>query len=119
MYDLYIKAGNMVTIDTMGTQKDIVSKIVGKKADCLLGGKKNQPTLWGAIAGNMEDFERIPLPDEAYKSSQGEGKRTWGCHPSGMRVCSLTHSLGKIMQCRLNFGVSTILTNIAFINILL
>ncbi|WP_455624222.1 hypothetical protein [Parabacteroides sp.] len=47
--------------------KDIVSRIVKKKAGCLLEIKKNQPTLWKAIAGNIRDFERVPLSNEVYK----------------------------------------------------
>lgn len=58
--DLDISEGDVVTIDAMGTQKDIVSRIVKKRAGYLLEVKKNQATLWETIAGNMRDFRTYP-----------------------------------------------------------
>lgn len=47
--------GNVVTIDAMGTQKDIVKKIVQKKADYCLAVKQNQKTLYADISEYMDD----------------------------------------------------------------
>ena len=38
-------SGNIITIDTMGTQKEIVKKIIEKQADYVLAVKENQPQL--------------------------------------------------------------------------
>jgi predicted transposase YbfD/YdcC len=42
-------AGCIVTIDAMGCQREIVSKIVEKDADYIIAVKKNQPTLYEQI----------------------------------------------------------------------
>ena len=42
-------AGCIVTIDAMGCQREIVSKIVEKDADYIIAIKKNQPTLYEQI----------------------------------------------------------------------
>ena len=42
-------AGCIVTIDAMGCQREIVSKIVEKVADYIIAVKKNQPTLYQQI----------------------------------------------------------------------
>jgi predicted transposase YbfD/YdcC len=39
--------GQIVTIDAMGTQTEIASKMRGKKADYVLGSKGNQATFHG------------------------------------------------------------------------
>ena len=96
--DLDISEGDVVTIDAMGTQKDIVSRIAKKRAGYLLEVKKNQATLWETIAGNMRDFERIPLPNEVYKVHK-EGENGHGfVFLRECRVCSSLHSLGKIYK---------------------
>lgn len=96
--DLDISEGDVVTIDAMGTQKDIVSRIVKKRAGYLLEVKKNQATLWETIAGNMRDFERIPLPNEVYKVHK-EGENGHGfVFLRECRICSSLHSLGKIYK---------------------
>ena len=42
-------AGHIVTIDSIGCQLDIVKKISEKKADYVIGLKKNQPNLYKAV----------------------------------------------------------------------
>jgi predicted transposase YbfD/YdcC len=42
-------AGCIVTIDAMGCQREIVSKIVEKDADYVIALKKNQPTLYEQV----------------------------------------------------------------------
>jgi len=41
--------GHIVTIDSIGCQTEIVSKLTGKKADYVIGLKKNQPKLYNAV----------------------------------------------------------------------
>jgi predicted transposase YbfD/YdcC len=50
---LYLK-GCIVTIDAMGTQKDIAKAIVEREADYVLAVKENQPTLHSDISEYFE-----------------------------------------------------------------
>jgi predicted transposase YbfD/YdcC len=45
LLDILSIRGNIITIDAMGTQKEIAKKIVDKKGDYVLSLKGNQPTL--------------------------------------------------------------------------
>ena len=96
--DLDISEGDVVTIDAMGTQKDIVSRIARKGAGYLLEVKRNQAALWKTIAGNMRDFERVPLPDEVYKVHKERENGHGFVLLRECRVCSSPHSLGKIYK---------------------
>lgn len=49
LLDLLDIKGSIVTIDAMGTQKDIAGKIIAKKADYVLSVKQNQPTMYEDI----------------------------------------------------------------------
>lgn len=55
LLDLLFLEGCIVTIDAMGTQKDIAKKIIEKKADYILQVKSNQPTLMEDIALHFEE----------------------------------------------------------------
>lgn len=52
--------GCLVTIDAMGCQKDIASKIVERGADYMLGVKDNQPTLAATVTGIFDEALRDP-----------------------------------------------------------
>lgn len=96
--DLNISNGDVITIDAMGTQREIVSKIAGKKADYLLEVKKNQLTLWKTIAGNMADYERHPLSSDVYKTHDDREKGHGFVILRECRVCYAPHSLGGIYK---------------------
>lgn len=55
LLDLLFLEGCIVTIDAMGTQKDIAKKIIEKKVDYILQVKSNQPTLMEDIALHFEE----------------------------------------------------------------
>ncbi len=55
LLDMRALKGAIITIDAMGTQKDIASKIVDKKADYLLALKGNQGTLENDAALFVDD----------------------------------------------------------------
>ena len=57
--DLLDLEGTTVTIDAGGCHKEIVEKIREKKADYLLGLKKNQLTLWEEVANFFEQVFEI------------------------------------------------------------
>ncbi len=55
-------AGCIVTIDAMGCQKDIASKIIDRKADYILAVKENQPSLYEDIAHLFGLYLKEPNP---------------------------------------------------------
>jgi|APSaa5957512535_1039671.scaffolds.fasta_scaffold37366_1 predicted transposase YbfD/YdcC len=57
LLDLLILNGAIVTIDAMGTQKDIAAKIRKRKADYVLALKGNQ----GTLHDDVEDFFNDPV----------------------------------------------------------
>lgn len=58
---LYVK-GFLVSIDAMGCQKDIASKIVAKGGDYLLMVKGNQPSLLERVSGAFSEGRCDDLP---------------------------------------------------------
>lgn len=52
--------GCLVTIDAMGCQQEIATKIIDREADYMLAVKNNQPTLSAAVAGIFEEALRDP-----------------------------------------------------------
>jgi len=58
----------IVTIDAIGCQKNIAEKILAKKADYVLGVKKNQPALYDDF---VQYFEKHLLPKEGLPPTAG------------------------------------------------
>ncbi len=56
LLDILNITGNIVTIDAMGTQKDIAEKIISRKGDYVLALKGNHPLLHSEV---VEFFEEI------------------------------------------------------------
>lgn len=82
---LYLK-GCIVTIDAMGTQKEIARQICEKEADYVLALKDNQPTLYAEVEGIFiaeEDSLRREKKSKSQESGstlyetveQGHGRR--------------------------------------------
>lgn len=94
---LEIHQGDIVTIDAIGTQKDIVSQIVGKQADYLLEVKGNQPKLMERIKDAMEavrDYRECEHVKEFTEREEGHGlivNRT-------CRTCSDLYFLGRTFK---------------------
>ena len=57
--------GCIVTIDAMGTQRDVARRLVELKAEYLLGLKKNQPTLFRDVREMFDDALRRPIEHTA------------------------------------------------------
>jgi predicted transposase YbfD/YdcC len=55
LLDALFLEGSTVTIDAMGCQKEIVNKIVDKKADCVLALKDNHPALLKEVTVSFEE----------------------------------------------------------------
>jgi predicted transposase YbfD/YdcC len=60
LLDLLCLKGWVVTIDAMGTQRNIAEKIVEKEGDYVLSLKANQKTLLDDVALFLNDPERVP-----------------------------------------------------------
>lgn len=72
LLEMFCQKGMIITIDAMGTQKDIVKKIIEKRADYVLAVKRNQETLFYDIEVVLNN-EVIPLDiEELRKNGQYE-----------------------------------------------
>lgn len=63
--------GDIVTIDSMGCQKDIAQKILDGKADYVLAVKGNQPSLEAQIEQSFE----LEKPDETFQTVEKDHGR--------------------------------------------
>jgi predicted transposase YbfD/YdcC len=70
--------GCIITTDSMGTQKKIVSKIIEKKADYVMALKKNHPNIYIEIKMFFESANRNVFKDIQYDyheaTEQGHGR---------------------------------------------
>ena len=57
-------AGTVVTIDAMGCQREIASRIIGKKADYVLAVKENQPGLLVDIKDSFQMLSSDAVAEE-------------------------------------------------------
>lgn len=71
LLDLVDVAGSIVTIDAMGTQKEIVEKIIEKKADYCLALKGNHPELHDDI---RLYFEKTAIKDKTTTREKNHGR---------------------------------------------
>jgi len=68
LLEMFCQKGMVITIDAMGTQKDIVRKIIDKKADYVLAVKRNQETLYTDIELLLE-YETISLDKDILREN--------------------------------------------------
>lgn len=94
---LELHEGDVVTIDAIGTQKDIASQIIEKQADYLLEVKGNQPALKEGIEDAMEtvrSYHECEYVKEYTEREEGHGlivNRT-------CRTCSDVYFLGRTFK---------------------
>jgi predicted transposase YbfD/YdcC len=62
LLDMLAIEGAIVSIDAMGCRRDIVEKIVAKKADYILALKGNQGTLREDVELFVRQFRQLPGP---------------------------------------------------------
>jgi predicted transposase YbfD/YdcC len=87
--------GALVTIDALGCQKEVASKIVERDGDYVLAVKENQPKLYEDIAACFkrafeEDFEGLRFA-EYVENDKGHGREEQRCYtviydPEGLRT---------------------------------
>ena len=70
LLDMLYLHGAIVTIDAMGTQKDIAQKITDKGADYVLSLKENHPLLYQQTVALFEERLRTPEKFSAIEFSQ-------------------------------------------------
>ena len=70
---LYLK-GCIVTIDAMGTQKEIAAGIREKEADYVLALKDNQPSLRAEVEGVFEAEIELGIEKKEQKGSENNGR---------------------------------------------
>ena len=66
--------GSIVSIDAIGTQKEIVKEIVNKKADYVLAVKANQKSLYDDISLYFENLDKDIVYDEYEDTDAGHGR---------------------------------------------
>jgi predicted transposase YbfD/YdcC len=64
-------AGTVITIDAMGCQREIASRIIEKKADYVLAVKENQP---GLLADIKDSFQMLAADSVAEEVDFGHGR---------------------------------------------
>lgn len=67
LLDLLDVSGCTVTIDAMGTQKNIVGKIIDNNADYVLGLKENQKNLHDDVKTYIDDQLDVGLTDNTHQ----------------------------------------------------
>ncbi len=88
LLDLLMIKGTLVTIDAMGCQKDIASKIIEKEANYMLAVKDNQPRLLDDIKEAFEQEKNIEVHIQSNVDHGRIEQRTcriikdtdWVCH---------------------------------------
>jgi predicted transposase YbfD/YdcC len=67
-------AGTVVTIDAMGTQKEISKAIIEQKADYILALKKNHSDLYSDVATYFSKIDKCEIYDEFEDTDYGHGR---------------------------------------------
>ena len=94
---LELHEGDVITIDAIGTQKEIVSQIVGKQADYLLEVKGNQPALMEGIKVAMEAVKKYHESEYVKEFSEREEGHGLIVNRT-CRTCSDVYFLGRIFR---------------------
>lgn len=66
--------GQIITIDAMGTQKEIAEKIRGKRTDYVLALKRNQASLYEAVKLYFQDVKYYQTEDIGWLCQKKEWK---------------------------------------------
>lgn len=70
LLDLLLIKGSIITIDAMGTQKDIAAKIIEKKADYVLALKENQKNLYHDVKDYFDTALKDKTGDFIYEENK-------------------------------------------------
>ena len=91
LLDMLEISGCIVTIDAMGTQKDIAEKIVSKNADYILSLKENQKTIYRDVKLYLDDI----LKDKDVLNSSNYHRTVEKGHGrTEKRICVISEEIG-------------------------
>jgi len=74
LLDLLALSGALVTLDAMGCQKEIASKIREKEADYILALKENQPTLFNEVRLFLDQQVQVGQLLTSHSRDAGHGR---------------------------------------------
>jgi predicted transposase YbfD/YdcC len=97
--------GAIVTIDAMGCQKKIASKIINKMADYLLAVKGNQQNLFKEVT---DMFEKIKTPEFAHYTHQVDTQTDKGHGRVETRECVTIKKLDWLFEAHQWEGIKSI-----------
>lgn len=66
--------GSIITIDALGTQKEIVTTICERSADYILSLKENQSSLYQDVKLFFNDKDKMVIWDEFEETDAGQGR---------------------------------------------
>ncbi len=107
LLELLDLSGCIITIDAMGTQKEIAQQIIQAQADYVLTLKKNHPTLYGQVNTWFESAQKQGFAEIDYSYDEGveaghhrlETRRVWCIPVEQMGNHNPTRSMGPIANC--------------------
>lgn len=91
LLDMLEISGCIVTIDAMGTQKDIAEKIVSKNADYILSLKENQKTIYRDVKLYLDDIRK---DKDVLNSSNYHRTVEKGHGRTEKRICVISEEIG-------------------------
>lgn len=91
---LTLQKGDVVTIDAIGCQKEIVSKICAQGADYVIALKKNQFCLWSEVENYFQQAVHAPF----LASCEGTGSKRQSHGRKDVQEIWMTHQLDWLPQ---------------------
>lgn len=95
LLDMFLVKGSVITIDAMGCQKDIASKIIGKKADYILAIKGNQGNLHKEV---IDLFDKVNTPEFSKYIHQSDIQLDKGHGRIEQRECTTIENLDWLYE---------------------
>lgn len=105
LLDMFLIEGSVITIDAMGCQKDIASKILRRKADYILALKGNQGNLYKEVT---DLFDKVNTPEFAKYIHQRDTQLEKDHGRIEQRECITIENLGWLYEIHQWPGVKSI-----------
>jgi len=105
LLDMFLIEGSVITIDAMGCQKDIASKILRRKADYILALKGNQGNLYKEVT---DLFDKVNTPGFAKYVHQRDTQLEKDHGRIEQRDCITIENLGWLYEIHQWPGVKSI-----------
>ncbi len=105
LLDMFLVDGSVITLDAMGCQRDIASKIIRKKADYILALKGNQGNLYKEV---RDLFDKVDTPEFAKYIHQSDTQIEKDHGRIEQRECVTIKNPGRLFEIHQWEGVKTI-----------